>query len=557
MCDPMSETISGSGADFTALGTDLLGKGASMRFRVTGLSMQPLLKEGDYATVRPIGTRTIRIGDVILYRMSHNRPALHRVVKIGGATESRDVIVRGDACYTPERVKEKDILGIVTARERNGGKERLDQGHLRLFGLLIARLSPFRRLFAPFGDLRNRFAGITSLFKSASGGFTPEDSVLIACCRMTPPAPPPSSAIDWKRFLEKARQEGIAPIVFQTLPRFIDETSIPQPVWKGLQRDYYLTAAKNSLILMELQALLEECNREGVNVIVMKGAALAEPVYGNPALRPMSDVDLLVRGKDLPRLDRILQSLKYAPWSRTLGDITEGDGYLTTLVYRKPSLRSASFHVHWHFVNSTIPNESYIGRIRIDEFRKGAERRTIAGTDALVMAPHHLLIHLCEHALRVPHSLNKLIYFCDIARSIDVYGTGLNWTLLVDEAEKSGMSGMVYITLFFTRYYLQAPIPDGVLKTLKPNRLGFCERLFMKAVSHNCRRSGLSYLIHLSMNRSITGKVRFIVRTMIPPRNILAIRNHTSPDRLTRTHYWNRACEIASHFSGPLRSHRR
>jgi len=553
----MSNTLRGTGADLIALSTGLLENGVSIRFRLTGLSMHPFLTDGDYATVRPIDTRGIRIGDVILYRMAHNHPALHRVVGIEGIEQSRYVIVRGDACHTLEQVKEDDILGIVTARERNGGKERLDRGRLRLLGLVIARLSGFRRLLSPLGHLRKPLRRITARHRSDPRRYGPEDSLLIACCRTTPPAPAPSSAIDWDRFLEKARKEGIAPIVFQALPQIVDQDSVPRPVWRELRRDYYLTAAKNSIALNDLKAVLTECNREQIDVIVMKGAALAEPVYGNPALRPMSDIDLLIRKQDLHRLDRVLQSLNYAPWARTPGNITEGDGYLTALIYRKPSLRSASFHVHWHFVNSTIPNESYIGTIRIDEFRKGAKRTTISGTGAWVMAPHHLLIHLCEHALRVPHSLNKLIYFCDIAQSIDAYGTGLDWTLLMDEAKQSGIDRMVYLTLHFTRCYLQAAVPDAVLRELKPERFGFCERLFMKAVSHNCRRSGLSYLLHFSMNRGITGKARFILRTVVPPRNTLAIRNRTSPERLKRTHYWNRISEIASHFSSTLRIRRR
>jgi len=44
----------------------------------------------------------------------------------------------------------------------------------------------------------------------------------------------------------------------------------------------------------ELGQLLRSLKDRGVEVIVLKGAALAETVWKNIALRPMADMDLLV-----------------------------------------------------------------------------------------------------------------------------------------------------------------------------------------------------------------------------------------------------------------------
>ena len=53
--------------------------------------------------------------------------------------------------------------------------------------------------------------------------------------------------------------------------------------------------------------------REGLPVVVLKGAALAELVYQHIGLRTMADVDLLVEKKNLDKAGSILERLGYCP----------------------------------------------------------------------------------------------------------------------------------------------------------------------------------------------------------------------------------------------------
>jgi hypothetical protein len=55
------------------------------------------------------------------------------------------------------------------------------------------------------------------------------------------------------------------------------------------------SALRNMRRCHELSKVLRILQNDGIPVIVLKGAALAEVVYGNIALRSMSDVDLLVK----------------------------------------------------------------------------------------------------------------------------------------------------------------------------------------------------------------------------------------------------------------------
>ncbi len=307
-----------------------------------------------------------------------------------------------------------------------------------------------------------------------------------------------------------------------------------------------MNATKNSLIFKALGGVLDAFRKSRIQVIVLKGAVLAEKIYGNLALRPMMDVDLLAKKEDLFSLDEQMKILGYRPSDISVEDIDFSSGYLTTLDYRSLSPNFPSFHVHWHFVNSTIPNESYIKSIKIEDIWREAEKTKIADVETIVMAPHHLLIHLSEHALRVTHSLSKLSFFCDIDEVVNSYQERLDWDRLIKESLKFNLNRMVYISLYFASRFLETKIPENVLSKLKPERFSLGERIFMNSISNNKRFPGLSYLVHLSMNNGLYKKMKFFGKTLFPPPQIIGQKNYIPPSKLNYIHYIRRINEVFS-----------
>ena len=384
--------------------------------------------------------------------------------------------------------------------------------------------------------------------------WTKEDRLLLFCCRTGKDdrnwdeiVEKQRDKIDWVSFLEKARGEGISPLVFLRLPKIvIDKEDIPPYVTEELEKDYYLNATRNTLIFNELGNILHVFNEGGLQVIVLKGAALAETAYGNLALRPLLDIDLLVKKEDLFSIDEKLKGLGYFPSDRSVDDIDFSSTYLTTLDYRNTASNPLSFHIHWHFVNSTVPNEHYINDIKMEDIWKEAKKATIANAETLVMAPYHLIIHLSEHAFRVTHSFGKLSFFCDINEAINYYKERLDWERLLEYSIKFKLDRMVYISLHFTSNFLAADIPEDILLKLSPKCFTMGEKVFMNAISKNDRIPGLSYLVHLSMNKGLFKKMRFVGRTFFPPRQIVAQRIYTPQSKVNCSDYFLRINEVFS-----------
>ncbi len=101
------------------LTTELLSQGATVRFRPSGRSMYPSIREGELITVEPVRASDVKLADIVLYR-SERGPIAHRVVEIA-SRDARVFRLRGDASLScDEPVAAHRILGRVVGVQRNG-----------------------------------------------------------------------------------------------------------------------------------------------------------------------------------------------------------------------------------------------------------------------------------------------------------------------------------------------------------------------------------------------------------------------------------------------------
>lgn len=93
----------------------------------------------------------------------------------------------------------------------------------------------------------------------------------------------------------------LAPLVFETLSRSgVDDPLVPE---LARARLVHLTLARR--LKATVGPVVSGFIDEDIDVMVLKGAALLD-VYGTPARRPMVDVDLLVRPRQIPEAVRVL-----------------------------------------------------------------------------------------------------------------------------------------------------------------------------------------------------------------------------------------------------------
>jgi len=130
---------------FAAICEELLKGGVAVRFVARGLSMWPLLRDGDKITVRSLGSRTLRVGDVVLCSSEHGHLLAHRVVRRRRVCGRWALVVQGDQVSKPDGVYGRaDILGRVVTVERQGRLMSLDAPVVRMLGIAAALRTHWR-----------------------------------------------------------------------------------------------------------------------------------------------------------------------------------------------------------------------------------------------------------------------------------------------------------------------------------------------------------------------------------------------------------------------------
>ncbi|MCK4732459.1 MAG: nucleotidyltransferase family protein, partial [Methanophagales archaeon] len=273
--------------------------------------------------------------------------------------------------------------------------------------------------------------------------------------------------LDWDYIVETSMRHGISPLLYWNLSRIDDGEYVPAEVMTKLRIVYYKNIAWNMLRYDELSKILIAFNDAEIDVIVLKGAFLAETIYKNIGLRPMSDIDILVRREDLQKVKKELVQLGYAgiiyptKWHEKL--YTQWQTELKEEIQFNKHDKNVRIDVHWNVQPPVIPFQ-----IDINKFWENAQPVKIAGVETLMLAPEDLLQHLCLHLDKhINSGAIPFRWYCDIAEVIRHYEGKINWKYLVQNSKNYGIEEPIYQSLYFVNKYLGAFVPKDVLETIK------------------------------------------------------------------------------------------
>jgi hypothetical protein len=340
------------------------------------------------------------------------------------------------------------------------------------------------------------------------------------------------SGTDWDDLLRTAARHGVSPLLHHRLATFHRGTPIPAEVIRKLRNSYLQTAGRNMHLYRELGKVLGRLRQDGIPVIALKGAHLAEAVYGNIALRPMSDVDLLVRKEDLGRVEKHLLEMSYLP-AACNRQIAE-DNY--DFVYSSPD-KGLSVEVHWTFLPSTLPF-----RIDMDGLWKRSRAVTLGGVEVSVLCPEDLLLHLCLHASKHLFDIG-LKPFCDISATIRHYGEEFDWDLVRIRSGQAGIANAVYLTLELARELLGTPVPGDILNAIQPDDF---DKRFIAMAKGRIFATGHLSVDGLSLSTNVAqlfGSERFLnkavlfLKRVFPPREEMT-RMYPAPSDSLRIFFY-------------------
>jgi len=321
---------------------------------------------------------------------------------------------------------------------------------------------------------------------------------------------------EWAAARHAALVHGVAPLLAARL-----ESS---PAWAALApalRDYCveqrrLNGLRAAALRADLAAILRAAAAAGVAVLPLKGAVLVERAYAEPGLRPMADLDLLVRPQALPQLHALMLRLGYHSYEET--------------PRHRAYLRGELVVASWDGEHPDNPRgvevHSAVGEqlraIRCDitaALWEGASESCCAGApcrmptaDALLQ---HLLIHTCHN---IVNRRLRLIQLYDLALIAPQVGEAA-WQAMADSFARAGEARLLFAPLAMAEAVFGPLAPPAARARLAQATPAALRRLLAQTTPSElslCNRSEVSPQFRLAWYRPGGEWLGALLRVALP-----------------------------------------
>jgi hypothetical protein len=352
-----------------------------------------------------------------------------------------------------------------------------------------------------------------------------------------------NESLDWVALARMATVHDLAPLLnaaLQSLPA----STVPPAHVAGLKQEYQTTATYNMLAEHDLIAVLRNLALAGVQVAVLKGAALLYMVYEEPALRPMVDIDLLISYGDLDASLAALQPIGYA--STDPDPFVNMNGLFWNEVLLQNLDRTGSqLELHWRLLD--IPY--YAERLSTFELLQRADTFTFGNDKAYGLAPADLLLHLCAHSI-FHHRGLLLRSDVDVAHVLARYESKIDWDLLLTTVVDLDLVLGFQQSIIRSADWWYAPVPSTVLDTVRTMKPRLRESAMLA-----CQRSEFLKLLRTTATLpDMSHRYQYIKGQLFPSRKYIdwryGVPATASAQAAYATRYWSGFRGLVTELTG-------
>ncbi|MFC1628301.1 nucleotidyltransferase family protein [Gemmatimonadota bacterium] len=332
------------------------------------------------------------------------------------------------------------------------------------------------------------------------------------------PGDPPISADEWERITGEAQDHRVASLLHASLQTSegVDlHTSVPPEVITRLEAGRAAVTARNLLFSDELVSILGACEEQKIWCAPLRGFALAEDLFVDLSLRPMGDIDLLIRGADLEVISEVLLSLDYERMDRRTG-------YAADFYYTGKFIKDRHGWVivepHW-----SIAYPPFLDRFDMDAVRDRCRRGEVVGLEAWLLSPVDVLLNLCFHLVHEGREA-PLLRHLEIDRLIRKYGPGLDWATVTSAANESGQGFFIHQVLGAVVEMFDTPVPAAVLASL-PDELPRTRagRIASFLADHG-DIDGKESLALMLASKGVKVRIRYLLSLLFPATTFMRIQ---------------------------------
>lgn len=307
---------------------------------------------------------------------------------------------------------------------------------------------------------------------------------------------------------------------------------------RALQSDKVSAVAESSVQVDSLQAMAAAFGTHGLPLVLLKGAALGQTVYGKLAQRTMSDIDIWLQAEDMPAAAQLLAALGYRTSLKderpfALQQLAQGE-----IRFVRPGWEMGLVETHWSpfsgwWLRRVAKVDDAAIWSRLERLGEAAHVYHLAAEDMVI----HLAVHT---AVNHQFGMAALRSLMDVA--LTAQKRGVNWSIVAQRARAWRVGTAVYAFLQLLDQLIGVAGVEIALTELRPSALrqGWLRRFISPEfvlAGHDLRENRARYLLLLLLVDRPRDILYLIYRTLWPEPEWLAARYPTPTSRLR--HLWN------------------
>jgi hypothetical protein len=292
----------------------------------------------------------------------------------------------------------------------------------------------------------------------------------------------------------------------------------PDDTWQRLRAIAAESRERSRRMLNNGVELLQALERAGIAAIPLKGAVMAPLYYPDPLLRPMADLDILIRRPDLERSLAILVELGYRYYSRSAEDEVYLRGQRQANIWAADNVHPVELHYtlreEYAGMGYDLAGQMWAGSSRGPYWQE---------SEALLPDRPTLMHHVCAHASSDWLIQRGRLLHLDDIRRLGQRMSAADWDRLVEAVPAYG-ARFVYPALAFAIRYSGLWAPQPALTSLRdhcpPNLLAWIEatELAQASESNPASRSALGFDLAHRLALSPGDELHFWLRSLFPRR---------------------------------------
>ena len=284
-------------------------------------------------------------------------------------------------------------------------------------------------------------------------------------------------SFDWEYFKNLIIYHELTPFAYLALKDF--NSFLPKDLMEFLKNNYYCVLVRCQHLWQEFLRISWAFEQEKIMLLPIKGIALLYEIYSHNPIRPMTDIDLLIKEENFGKAEVIFRDLGYRKELYGLNEEYWRQNQCHLTFYKREQEKEPFVELHWG-LDFKRGNRNILPELwdRIKEIN--VDGRTIK-----LLSPEDTLFSLVLHNRRFGRTLClKNVY--DLILLLNKYASGFDWEYVLNQSRKYNLCSTLFFSFSQAKLLSKLPalnIPEYLWKEL--NVPVYKRRLIKKFIEKN------------------------------------------------------------------------